>query len=142
MIVLSDSGWNINHIRGPGAIARRRAIRSLVSGWVENIRIRFRPANGLTIINALTGAIVAAGCSGFACTARSILARAEANAMGSRVASAPAASAAYSRDRLMAAWISPAASGPSKAIRRIWRKPGPESSSLPPNPNNARSCAR
>jgi hypothetical protein len=116
-------------------------MRSLVSGWVENIRIMVRPENGLTIISALTGAVFAVGGSGLACTARSILARASASAIGSPVTSAPEASAAYSRDRLMAAWISPAASGPSRAIRRISRKPGPESSSLPPNPNNAPSCA-
>ena len=56
--------------------------------------------------------------------------------------SGPEASAAYSRERLIAAWISPAASGPRRAISRISRNPGPEASSLVPNPNNAPSCAR
>ena len=38
-------------------MARSRAMRSLVSGWVENILISVRPENGLTIISALTGAV-------------------------------------------------------------------------------------
>jgi hypothetical protein len=45
-------------------MVRSGAMRSLVSGWVENILINVRPENGLTIIRALTGAVLPVGGSG------------------------------------------------------------------------------
>jgi hypothetical protein len=84
-------------------MARSRVMRSAVSGWVENIRIMVRPENGFVIINALTGPALLLAASGLACVARSILAKACASASGSPVACAPEASAAYSRERLIAA---------------------------------------
>jgi hypothetical protein len=68
------------------AMFRSRAMRSAVSGWVENIRIMARPENGLAIIKELTGAALAPASNGLMCIARSILAKAAASASGSPVA--------------------------------------------------------
>ena len=66
--------------------------------------------------------------SGSACVPASSLRKALASPSGSPVSSDPDVSAWYSRDRLIASWIIPAASGPKMMSSRNSKMFGPSSS--------------
>lgn len=98
-------------------------------GWVANIRERPSPGrNGFAIIMWLAVSRRGSGGSGSCLVPASSFRRALARASGSPVSWAPDASASYSRERLIASWITDAAMGPRIMIRSMPRRPGPSSS--------------
>src|SRR5690606_22469891 len=111
------------------AIFSSRAMRSAIGGWVENIFDSPWPGrNGFAIIMWFVVSIRGSGGSGSCLVPASSLRRAAASASGSPVSWAREASAAYSRERLMASWIRLAARGPRIRIISMPRMPGPSSS--------------
>ena len=108
-------------------------MRSAIGGWVENILESPWPGrNGFAIIMWLAVSRRGSGGSGSCLVPASSLRRALARASGSPVSWAPEASASYSRERLMASWMTEAASGPRIMISSMPRRPGPSSSSERP----------
>ena len=86
----------------------------------------------MAIIRALVVCSAGSGGSGSARVPISSLRSALARASGSPVTVAPDASAWYSRDRLIAIWIIPAATGPRISTASAPSGPGPSSSLLRP----------
>ena len=123
------------------AISSRRATRSAIGGWVLNSRPS-PPRNGLAIISELVGASRGSSIIGRAAVPTSSLRRARARASGSPVTCEPLASAWNSRLRLMAIWIRPAASGPSRIRSRLDRALPPWRSRPPKIMANCAICAR
>src|SRR2546425_12745413 len=84
-------------------MARSRAIRSSIGGWVEKRFMNARPESGLTMKRWAVAGLASIGMAWLACSRR---ARAEARARGFRVRRAPEASASYSPGREIATWVS------------------------------------
>ena len=124
-------------------IGLANAIEQAAGPTPEYAEIRFNPSgtaimllgtksHGQAIIRELVVCSPGSGGSGSARVPSSSLRRALASASGSPVTCAPDASAWYSRDRLIAIWISPAATGPRISTASAPSGPGPSSSSLRP----------
>ena len=117
--------------------ARAGATRSAIGGWVEKSLARPVGRNGLAIIRWLCATSRSSGGSGSAWVPACSLRSALASASGSRVSSAPDASAWNSRLRLIASWMIDAAIGPRMTSSRLPSTPPPSSSSLRPPKNDA-----
>src|SRR5581483_4641026 len=116
-------------VRTPGeeAMASRRRTRSAVSGCVRKRDAKPPTRKGFTTKRCEAAGLLTP--SGTCCAAASIFCRARARGRGSPTRRAPEASAWNSRLRLMASWMSMAATGAriatTSAPRRLPRRPPP-----------------
>src|SRR5437764_4831281 len=102
------------------AMSSRRRIRSEIGGCVENSLVSPSPArNGFAIISCDWETSCGSGTNGRARVPATSLRSAEARASGSPVSSAPDAAAWYSRERLTAIRMIPAAIGPTSTRSRL-----------------------